>query len=181
MADDGPPIELSAVTDDDLDELVALNQANLPHVGALDRARLERILGECSLALAARDLVGSSVGSPVGRLVGMVLVLGPGADYDSPNYRWFAERYPAFRYVDRIAVADGGVRRGLGRRLYRAVFDHARAAGAPVVCAEVNLDPPNPVSVAFHTAIGFAEVGQQDTYEGTVRVSLLVAPVSSVE
>lgn len=177
MAEGDLPVELSAVTDADLDELVALNQANVPHVGALDRSRLERIVEECSLALAARD----PHGSPAGRLVGMVLVLGPGAAYDSPNYRWFAERYPAFRYVDRIAVAEGGVRRGLGRRLYRAVFDHARAAGAPVVCAEVNLDPPNPVSVGFHTALGFAEVGQQDTYDGTVRVSLLVAPVPSVE
>jgi len=29
-----------------------------------------------------------------------------------------------------------------------------------VVC-EVNLDPPNPVSDAFHATLGFAEVGHQ--------------------
>jgi predicted GNAT superfamily acetyltransferase len=167
-------LALVAVAPDDRDELLALNQAHVPHVGALDRARLTSIVEQCSLALVARDP--GSAGA-LGPVLGMVLVLGPGADYDSPNYRWFADRHDEFRYVDRIAVAPGGGRRGLGRALYGAVFDHARSAGAPIVCAEVNLDPPNPDSIAFHTAMGFAEVGQQDTYEGSVRVSLMVAPV----
>jgi hypothetical protein len=59
------------------------------------------------------------------------------------------------------------------------VFDHARAGGAPVVTAEVNMEPPNPGSLAFHHRLGFREVGQQDTYGGSVRVSLLAAPVDA--
>ena len=34
-----------------------------------------------------------------------------------------------------------------------------RAAGHERVVCEVNADPPNPVSDAFHAALGFAEVG----------------------
>jgi predicted GNAT superfamily acetyltransferase len=152
----------------DLDEVLALNQANTPHVGDLGAERLAAIVDECSLALVARD--------EDGRLAGFVLVLAPGAAYDSPNYRWFSERYDDFRYVDRIAVDVTAHRSGLGRRLYGAVFDHARDGGAPIVAAEVNVEPPNPVSSAFHTASGFTEVGRQDTYGGSVTVSLMVAP-----
>lgn len=151
----------------DLHEVLALNQANTPHVGDLDAERLSSIVGECSLALVARD---------GDLLAGVVLVLGPGATYDSPNYRWFSERYDDFRYVDRIAVDASVHRGGLGLRLYAEVFDHARAQGAPIVTAEVNVEPPNPVSTAFHTSMGFAEVGRQDTYGGSVTVALMVAP-----
>lgn len=162
-------MELVAIDEDDLDDVLELNQRCTPHVGTLDRARLDRIVEQCRLALRSRD------GS--GALAGFVLVLGEGADYDSPNYRWFAERHDAFRYVDRVAV-DGAVRRsGLGRALYRAVFEHARAAGVALVTAEVNVEPPNPTSMRFHESFGFAEVGRQDTYDGTVRVALLEAPV----
>lgn len=156
----------------DLDQLLALNQAHVPNVGALDLVRLASIVEQCSQALAVRGDHGS--------LAGAVLVLAPGADYDSPNYRWFCGRYDRFRYVDRIAVATGGHRSGVGRALYGAVFDHAREAGAPIVAAEVNLEPPNPVSLAFHASMGFVEVGQQDTYGGEVRVSLLAARVDAL-
>ena len=29
----------------------------------------------------------------------------------------------------------------------------------PILCCEVNIDPPNPVSDAFHAFFGFVEVG----------------------
>jgi predicted GNAT superfamily acetyltransferase len=43
----------------------------------------------------------------------------------------------------------------------------------PVLFCEVNVRPRNETSLAFHEAIGFREVGQQDTDGGTKRVSLL--------
>lgn len=152
----------------DLDGLLALNQAHVPNVGPLDRGRLEWIVEQCSTAMVVR--------SPDGGLAGAVLVLAPGASYDSPNYRWFCDRYDDFRYVDRIVVDTAAHRGGVGRSLYRAAFDHARGAGSPVLTAEVNLEPPNPVSLAFHASMGFVEVGRQDTYGGQVRVSLMAAP-----
>ncbi len=148
--------------------MLDLNQRSTPHVGALDAARLRSIVDEATLALVARD------GE---RLAGFVLVLGPGAAYDSPNYTWFAQRYGDFRYVDRIAVEPDRHRDGLGSRLYRAVFDHARAAGSPVVTCEVNVEPPNPVSQQFHASLGFREVGRQENYGGSVVVQLLERPI----
>jgi predicted GNAT superfamily acetyltransferase len=167
-------VQLRALAPADLAGVLALNQAHVPHVGALDADRLDTIVQQCSLALVAVDDEGADAGP-----AGVVLVLAPGADYDSPNYRWFCEHHDDFRYVDRIAVAGHAHRSGLGRRLYGAVFDHARAGGAPWVTAEVNLEPPNPGSLAFHHRLGFREVGQQDTYGGSVRVSLLAAPVDA--
>jgi uncharacterized protein len=149
----------------DLDEVLALNQADVPHVGSLDLRSLEALVGVCDLALvaAAADR----------RLAGFVLVLAPGADYRSPNYRWFAQRYPSFRYVDRIVVAPWAREAGLGRRLEDTVAARAEEAGAPVVTCEVNVDPPNPVSLAFHRRLGFTEVGRQWTCDDTVEVALL--------
>ena len=54
----------------------------------------------------------------------------------------------------------GVARQGLARALYADAFAAARAAGAPVVCCEVNVDPPNPGSDAFHAALDFVEVGR---------------------
>lgn len=161
---------LAALAAADLDEVLDLNERSTPHVGPVDRDRLASIVEECTLALVARD---------AGGLAGFVLVLGPGAAYDSPNYRWFAERYDDFRYVDRIAVDPGRHRGGLGRRLYGEVFDHARREGSPVVTCEVNLEPPNPVSQRFHASLGFVEVGRQRTYGDTVAVQLLERPVAA--
>ena len=50
-------------------------------------------------------------------------------------------------------------------------FDHGRAAGHDIVACEVNLDPPNPGSLAFHAALGFEDVGTASIYGGkrTVR------------
>ena len=148
--------------------MLDLNQRSTPHVGEVDAARLRTIVEEATLALVARD---------GGQLAGFVLVLGPGAAYDSPNYRWFAQRYDDFRYVDRIAVEPDRHRDGLGSRLYRAVFDHARDSGSPVVTCEVNLEPPNPVSQQFHASLGFREVGRQENYGGEVVVQLLARPI----
>ena len=76
-----------------------------------------------------------------------------------------------------VAVSPDSQGSGVGRRLYDAVVEHARAAGATEVTCEVNLDPPNPDSQAFHAALGFVEVGRQWTHGGTTRVQLLARPV----
>ena len=157
--------ELRSLDDADLDEVLALNQHWVPHVGSLGMDRLRGIRAEAELALVATTAAGS--------LGGFVLVLGPGAAYDSPNYRWFAERHGRFTYVDRIAVDSATMGSGVGRRLYEAVADHARAQGSSVVCAEVNTEPPNPDSQAFHARMGFVEVGRQWTYGHTVEVQML--------
>lgn len=153
------------MTGADLDEVLELNERSVPHVGSVDRERLGSIVQESRSALVVRD--------PDGALAGFVIVLAEGADYDSPNYLAFADRYDRFLYVDRIAVDPSTHRGGIGRALYDRVFDLAREEGAPRVTCEVNVDPPNPVSMAFHASMGFVEVGRQVNYGGAVTVALL--------
>ncbi|BBK32233.1 hypothetical protein EDC65_1031 [Stella humosa] len=93
---------------------------------------------------------------------GAALLVGLDQDaaYDSPNFLWFRARHPRFAYVDRVVVAPAGRGRGLARALYADFFAAAVAAGHDRVCCEVNTDPPNPGSDAFHAALGFREVGR---------------------
>lgn len=90
----------------------------------------------------------------------MLIAFDERAPYESPNHRWFRERYPRFVYVDRVAVSEQARGRGLARTLYEELMTKARADGHAVICAEVYSDPPNPQSDAFHAAMGFSEVGR---------------------
>jgi uncharacterized protein len=62
---------------------------------------------------------------------------------------------------------------GLGKALYNKVFDQAKTQGLSLVTCEVNILPPNPESMAFHSKLGFRPVGEQDTDKGAKRVCLL--------
>lgn len=95
-----------------------------------------------------------------GRVVAFLLALREGADYASPNYRWFATHYPRFLYVDRVVVSGQAQAGGLGTRLYRDVFALARRDGVPFVTCEYDIEPPNPASARFHARLGFREAGQ---------------------
>lgn len=162
-----PRPTLRPVRATDIPDLAALNDAAVPAVNALGRDGLSAHLPACDLALVADD------GGPVAFL----LALAPGAGYASENYRWFARRHPPALYVDRVVVAPHRAGEGLGTELYRAVAARAAELGLAEVTCEVNLDPPNPGSLAFHERLGFRRVGEQTTTGGTVRVALLAAPV----
>jgi uncharacterized protein len=152
----------------DLDAALAINNANVPAVNELDLGELTRLHGFAAAALGAdRDTDGIGKGG----LGGFCLVYGPGEAYSSFNYRWFSAHYDDFVYLDRIAVAAGRRRTGIGRQLYTELVE--RFTGRyPVLLCEVNVQPRNDASLAFHHTIGFREVGQQDTDPGK-RVSLL--------
>lgn len=158
-------ITVRPATDDDLPDIGRLNRGAVPAVSDVDEATLWRLVDESSGTFVAED---------DGVVVGFVMTFGPGADYASPNYRFFADRYVQFQYVDRVVVDPMWARRGIGARLYDAVDDLAATTDSPVVTAEVNVRPPNPASLAFHAARGFVGVGEQDTEGGAKRVRLLV-------
>ncbi|HUW03781.1 MAG TPA: GNAT family N-acetyltransferase [Acidimicrobiales bacterium] len=110
----------------------------------------------------------------IGDGAGFLILIGPGvADYESPNYRWFSGRYDDFLYVDRIVVAEGQRGSGLGRSLYDFAVDRA---GPRPVLAEVNLRPRNDVSLVFHEAFGFEQVGAQQVEGGAKEVAMLCRP-----
>lgn len=149
----------------DADALLDLNAAAVPAVNGLDDAEF-RGLVEAShwLRVAEADE------EPVGFLLGLE---GPGLDYPSENYRWFAARYAPFWYVDRVVVAASAQGNGIGGLLYDAFARDAASVGVTRICAEVNLRPPNPGSLRFHERHGFRAVGEQETKGGAVTVRLL--------
>ncbi len=160
-----------ALRPEDLGRVLEINQANTPEVGAIDADRLEFLFDESTIALAAE--VGAE-------LVGFALVLPPGSTYDSVNYRWFADRGDDVMYLDRVAIDARHRRLGLGRALYMSVFARIPTQHMDMtrLGLEVNVEPPNPGSMAFHRGLGFTEVGRQETPYGAV-VSLMERPVGS--
>ncbi len=157
------------VRPDDVPALAVLNDAAVPAVNALGTDGLAAHVPGCDVALVVPD----DDDAPLAFL----LAVAPGADYSSENYRWFSEHRPGSLYVDRIVVAPHAHGRGLGRLLYDAVLGRARALGLGEVTCEVNLEPPNPGSLAFHGRLGFVQVGEQVTKGGSVRVALLARAV----
>ncbi|TDD71348.1 GNAT family N-acetyltransferase [Jiangella aurantiaca] len=95
-------------------------------------------------------------------LTAMVIAFDQDTVRSSQNFDWFKERYPRFAYVDRVVVAPAARGQGLARALYEDVIAAARAEGQTMLCAEVNLDPPNPASDALHTSMGFTPVGSAE-------------------
>lgn len=134
-----------------------LNNAHAEELSLLDLPRLRQLVDWAWFAGA------------VGRLDAFILVYDQASPYDGVNYGWFRERFPRFAYVDRVVVAPQARGRGLARLLYGAVFERARAEGIPLVTCEVNLEPPNPASDAFHAAMGFVPVGSAGVGAKTVR------------
>jgi len=57
-----------------------------------------------------------------------------------------------------ILLVPGGQGRGLGRALMGALETHAAHAGVHAKIAAVSAD--NPGGIAFHAALGYAEVGR---------------------
>ncbi|MHB1205217.1 MAG: GNAT family N-acetyltransferase [Rhodospirillaceae bacterium] len=89
----------------------------------------------------------------------LLLAFDQDAGYDNPNFRWFKSRFPRFVYIDRVVVAQAMRGRGLARTLYQALFARAAAAGQARVVCEINQQPPNPGSDAFHASLAFEPVG----------------------
>lgn len=134
--------------------VLALNNAHAAETSWLETDRLHTLIGEAFVA------------ARIGSLEAFLLTFDQNADYDSPNFLWFRERYSRFVYVDRIVTAPAARGQGHARRLYLALFVAARAAGHERVVCEVNADPPNPASDAFHASLGFVEVGAASIHGG---------------
>jgi uncharacterized protein len=134
--------------------VLALNQASVRELSSLDEPRLGYIL-----ALAHRSLVVEGEG-PGGRggVLAFAIAVPPDVPYDSANYQCFAARYERFLYLDRIAVAAEQRRRGLGALLYEEMERAARPF-TRMVC-DVNVEPRNDASLAFHAARGYRAVGR---------------------
>ncbi len=138
--------------------LLALNNAHAEELSWLDAKKFWSMTGE---AFHARR---------IGCVDAFIIAFDQAADYDSPNFLWFQERYRRFVYVDRVVTAPEARGRGLAKALYLDLFAAARAAGHQRIVCEVNADPPNPASDAFHAAMGFVAVGEAAILGGSKQV-----------
>ena len=155
------PETLIALTEIDLAGLCRLNNEFAAETSQLTEAEMDRLTG---MAFYARGVVGGSAKGPDA----MLIALDETASYDNPNFEFFRGRHDRFVYIDRLITASHAQRRGLGRRLYEDLFERARSAGQTIVGCEVNLDPPNPGSDAFHERLGFVEAGRGRLKNGKV-------------
>ena len=159
------PHIISIIDARDEPAVLALNNAHAAELSWLEPERLFFLLGQ---AFHARR---------IGDLDAFLLTFDQHADYHSPNFLWFRERYDRFVYVDRIVVAEHARGRGHARRLYAHLFEHAARAGHDLIACEVNSEPPNPASDAFHAALGFAEVGAAAIHGGVKSVRYFTRPL----
>jgi predicted GNAT superfamily acetyltransferase len=134
----------------DFPAIVALNLESERFVSPMSAQRLEQLH-----AWAAYHRVMDIDG----RVAAFLLGVREGSGYDSPNYRWFAQRYERFFYIDRVIVTEANRGRGYASALYEDAFSCARTKGVSMVTCEFDVDPPNPVSRKFHEALGFRQVG----------------------
>lgn len=103
-----------------------------------------------------------------GEVMAFLIAFFPGANYDSPNYRWFDEQDADFAYIDRIVVSKDARGLSLGTKLYDDLCDHARLNGLKRLTCEYNVKPMNEGSAKFHERYGFNEIGQQELTGGKV-------------
>jgi|SRR6185369_2955127 len=148
---------------DDFPEILALNAESVHFLSPLDAMRLRHLHAQAAYhRVVERE----------GKIAAFLLAFREGVDYDSLNYRWFAQNFPRFLYIDRIVVAGSARGLGFGAQLYDDILAFAAATNAARLTAEFDIEPPNPVSAAFHQRYGFREVGTQWLGGGKKQVSL---------
>jgi predicted GNAT superfamily acetyltransferase len=136
--------------------VLRLNNAHAKETSELDEERLEALLGG---AFYARGVNGGETA--------FLIALDHNSAYENPNFEWFTARRETFVYIDRVIVAQAARGRGIARLLYEDLFATAKLAGHDRVVCEVNIEPPNPASDAFHSAMGFVADGEAAIHNGT--------------
>jgi uncharacterized protein len=139
--------------------ILSLNNEHAKETSPLDDDRLTALL---DMAFYARGVDRGATA--------FLIALDQNASYENPNFAWFKASGKSFVYIDRIIVSSSARGLGIGRLLYDDLFATAKQAGQSRVVCEVNIEPPNPVSEAFHVAMGFDAVGQATIHNGAKTV-----------
>lgn len=152
------------MTPADAARVLALNATARPNVAPLDDVELARL----------RDLSTHHIVAVNGEaMLGYALCFAQDDAYDGEEFAVLNARLARpFLYVDQVVVAAAARGSGVGRHLYGALEQAATRRGAHRLCCEVNTTPPNPQSLAFHSRLGFLDIGSFATRDGRV-VALL--------
>lgn len=162
-------IVIRDVREHELDAVLALNNNAGSAILPLDAERLRYFYDNAEyFRIAERD----------GALAGFLVGFGSGSSHDSSNFAWFAERYPAFFYIDRIVVASRRRGGGVGRAFYADTQSYAELRYPHIAC-EVFLDHGADAALLFHGSFGFREVGQNTMADVDVRASMMLKDLCS--
>lgn len=161
--------KIRPATPEDYEEILKLNEESVHFLSPLSKEKLIHLHQESEIL---------KVVETDGKVEAFVLALREGKDYDSVNYAWFSKNYEKFLYIDRVVVSVKQQGSGLGKMLYEDVFKHVKSIDVPVVTAEIDIEPPNPVSLKFHEKFGFKEVGKQAVAGGKKIVSLQAVQIA---
>lgn len=154
------PAQIREMQPGDHAAVLALNNAAVPAVNPHDEDSFAELI-----AIADKNWVVADADGTIG---GLLVAFAPGAGYESANYTWLSERYDDFRYVDRIVIAPSHKRQGLGARLYAELAAHGMSVGAARLLCEVNVEPANPQSLAFHADNGWVPIEDREHGPGKV-------------
>ncbi len=144
------PGGVRALEDRDVADVLALNQLEVEKLAPMDEAKLWAIH-----AVADRfDVVELD-----GEFAGFVITMRPGSGYWSEFYRWYADRFDdQYYYLDRVVMTAATRGRGLGTQVYDGLEAHAATYGR--LALEVNVEPLNEPSLAFHLSRGYETVAE---------------------
>ena len=150
---------IRALASSDCEEVLRINAESQPGVASLDWTELKRLT-----ALSTEHL---AIEEPSAGLAGYLLAFLSDTSYDGEEFQTFKESCTTpFIYIDQVAVGVARRRTGLASDLYQAIEAEALRRGIMALCCEVNLDPPNPGSLAFHEDRGFNRSGVLGTEDG---------------
>ena len=144
-------------TAEDASAIIGLNSHVVELTSPMDKKRFELLFSQCALIIVAeRDRA----------VVGFLMGFDDKCQYDSANFKWFRSPLDAFFYVDRVVVSETDRGTGIGKAFYQYIRNWARDREIETLAAEMNLEPANEASLAFHRSESFIEVGTRNPSEG---------------
>jgi predicted GNAT superfamily acetyltransferase len=149
---------LKNVDREDIETVVRINKAGQPGVCALSSSEITQHHEHATLFCVLMN---------EGQPAGYVIAYGSDKSYSGEEFNWFVKNVgDSFLYIDQIAIDANHRASGLGSHLYAELKSYAYKNQYPYLVCEVNLEPPNPVSMAFHQKNGFVQVGQLHVSDG---------------
>ncbi len=149
--------DLKTANKNTLEEVYVLNQDLIPMLGSLDSSsELKTLVDESSNSFYIEKK---------GKLAAFIVCFRENSEYRSLNYRHFDHKYEKFLYIDRVGVSKTHINKGIGTYLYKHIFNINDQIQLPI-CAEVNIEPKNEISLNFHKKLGFKETSEKQIKSG---------------
>ena len=156
-----PPIDLidiNETSNHQIKKLVTLNNRFAAETSRLEVGALEEMakIAFCAYAISPD--------------IGLLLAFDENADYQNENFNNLKELTNNFIYIDRVIINKEYWGMGLGSAFYDILSELAQEANKDKLVCEVNIEPLNEDSIAFHEALGFSPIGEKELSNGkTVR------------